>query len=142
MFEAGSNVTTAVDAYAFGEFPDQSKLLLLVAPCPPVRLAQCLSVSQTHPTGPSTARSIRPPGILMWQLYTGGRPYDGLAPATIIERVKKAGMRPHFPRTTPAAYLALAHGCWTAEPARRPTFDAIIGHLEVMHAQVMGVTLE
>lgn len=75
-------------------------------------------------------------GILMWELYTGARPYSGLAPGAIAQRVFSEGLRPAFPPDAPEAYVRLARDCWAADPALRPAFGAVAERLE----RLMGST--
>ncbi|KAI8469616.1 MAG: hypothetical protein J3K34DRAFT_521983 [Monoraphidium minutum] len=95
MFTAGSQLTTAVDAYAFG--------------------------------------------VLIWELYTGGRPFQGLSRDGVIDAVLLRGARPRLPTATPRPLAALAAACWAASPADRPNFDEIAAELQQMssalHAQ-------
>ncbi|GBF94659.1 hypothetical protein Rsub_07395 [Raphidocelis subcapitata] len=89
LFVAGSAVTTAADAYAFG--------------------------------------------VLMWEIYTGGgHAHAGLGKEAIVEGVARGALRPRFPAGTPCAYAELAAACWSAEPAARPHFPAIIAALHGM----------
>lgn len=87
-FEAGSKLTTGVDAYAFG--------------------------------------------ILMYEIYTGRRPYEGLTKDAIITRVHGQRLRPTLPSATPADYRALALRCWSHDAAARPTFQEIASELSRM----------
>ncbi|KAI8466889.1 MAG: hypothetical protein J3K34DRAFT_460676 [Monoraphidium minutum] len=84
-FEAGSRLTTGVDAYAFG--------------------------------------------ILMYELYTGRRPYEGLTKDAIVSRVHKQQLRPHLPSATPAGYRGLAQRCWAHDPDARPRLDEVVAEL-------------
>ncbi|GLI70119.1 hypothetical protein VaNZ11_014925 [Volvox africanus] len=70
-------------------------------------------------------------GIVMWEVLTRQPPYAEFAPdfeglpARVIE-----GLRPRFPTHCPAAYRALAQGCWCRDPARRPTAAAVVNCLQ------------
>ena len=74
-------------------------------------------------------------GVLLYELYMGGaHAYAGLSKQAVIERVARAGMRPGFPPGAPPAYAALAAACWSSDPERRPSFEAIIAALHDMLA--------
>ncbi|GBF94658.1 hypothetical protein Rsub_07394 [Raphidocelis subcapitata] len=97
LFVAGSAVTTAADAYAFG--------------------------------------------VLMWELYTGGgHAHAGLGKEAIVEGVARGALRPRFPAGTPCDYAELAAACWSAQPAARPHFPAIIAALHGMLNAVSSAT--
>ena len=75
-----------------------------------------------------------PKGILMYDLYCGGRgPYPGRTPSDIAAAVCRDGLRPAFPRGTPADYARLASDCWAADPAARPSMAEVVARLDALH---------
>ncbi|KIY97820.1 hypothetical protein MNEG_10142 [Monoraphidium neglectum] len=106
MFKAGSQLTTAVDVYAFG--------VLMWEPL------------AFHPSPRDTPRPCcQPPKI-----YTGSRPFHGLTREVVIDAVLNHGARPTFPPGTPRPYAALAQRCWAAAPRDRPAFEEIVAALQ------------
>lgn len=80
-------------------------------------------------------------GILMWEMYTGHRPYGSMKQQQLVEEVVMRGLRPRFPATTPAAYTALAQSCWNGSAAARPSFDQINSNLNAMLQCVQQATI-
>ncbi|KAF8056374.1 serine/threonine-protein kinase [Scenedesmus sp. PABB004] len=70
-------------------------------------------------------------GVLMYELYAGQKPYKGAAPGPALARAIFQGLRPQLPASTPPAYRALAEACWAGSPCARPSFTAIVQHLQV-----------
>jgi hypothetical protein len=70
-------------------------------------------------------------GITMWEMYTGRRPYAGLAREAIGGFVARGG-RPAFPPGTPEEYARLAAECWAATPAERPPMSEVVMRLRRM----------
>ncbi|KAG2499268.1 hypothetical protein HYH03_002846 [Edaphochlamys debaryana] len=64
-------------------------------------------------------------GILLWELYTGCRPYSGLTAGEVVHRVVVEGARPAFPRSTPQAWRELAAECWAQRAEERPSFEKV-----------------
>lgn len=62
-------------------------------------------------------------GIILWELYTGKRPYEesGLQPKDIL-----MGKRETVPVTIPTKIAALIKQCWATKPFERPTLDDLI----------------
>lgn len=77
-------------------------------------------------------------GILMYELYTGSKPYAGLSVDKRLMKLIYHGLRPQFPASTPPAYRALAEACWSQNMAERPTFDSIMHQLQVGALQHAG----
>jgi len=77
-------------------------------------------------------------GILMWELYSGERPYGDTEQMHIIYKVTSLGHRPLFLAPVGQdvslcglqAYAALAQSCWEAQPDIRPGWEYIIGVLD------------
>lgn len=75
-------------------------------------------------------------GIMLWQLYTGQVPYQGMRYAEIVYKVAVCNMRPVFPESTPKEYRDLAEQCWNNDAAVRPTFEQVEAALEGLMARV------
>ncbi|MEW5297631.1 MAG: hypothetical protein WDW36_000829 [Sanguina aurantia] len=71
-------------------------------------------------------------GILMWEMYTGQRPYGSMKQQQLVEEVVMRGLRPRFSSSTPPPYVALAQACWSGSAAARPQFDDALGQLHMM----------
>lgn len=66
--------------------------------------------------------------IVLWELLTRKLPYKGLTAPQVAMEVSKGG-RPSVPPLSadvPAAWVTLMTQCWADEPARRPTFRAVL----------------
>ena len=65
-------------------------------------------------------------GIIMWELLTRQEPYAGETSGLgLAYAVANEGLRPPIPAYCPREWASLMVRAWDAEPARRPTFDAI-----------------
>lgn len=70
-------------------------------------------------------------GAMMFELYSGQKPYAGMQPGPALAKGILHGLRPQFPSSTPAAYRQLAEACWAADPAVRPSMDMVVSQLQV-----------
>ncbi|GIL58505.1 hypothetical protein Vafri_13460 [Volvox africanus] len=80
----------------------------------------------------SKANDVYAYGVLLFELFSGERAWEGMPRALLPARVALEGWRPVFPPHAPAAYRQLAERCWTADPAKRPTFEEIVTVLKDM----------
>ncbi|KAG2432561.1 hypothetical protein HXX76_008906 [Chlamydomonas incerta] len=71
-------------------------------------------------------------GVLLWQMYTGSRPWSGLTHSQIIMMISKGEARLQFPSGTPKTYEALMRACTAAKPEERPAFADVVKQLEEM----------
>lgn len=63
--------------------------------------------------------------MLMWALLAGEMPWAGLSFAGMYARVVYQGQRPTIPPGCPKQYADVMRACWDADPAARPTFEAV-----------------
>eukprot|EP01103_Thecamoeba_quadrilineata_P004779 TRINITY_DN1461_c0_g2_i1.p1 TRINITY_DN1461_c0_g2~~TRINITY_DN1461_c0_g2_i1.p1 ORF type:complete len:212 (+),score=28.16 TRINITY_DN1461_c0_g2_i1:497-1132(+) len=69
-------------------------------------------------------------GIVLWELYTGGIPYEGLSNQMIYSQVVHNGSRPPLPPHLAIVLKNLIGDCWHPQPSRRPCFTVILQRLE------------
>lgn len=69
-------------------------------------------------------------GVMMWELYSGMRPYLGLRTIDVAVKVSKEGLRPEFPSSCPRGYRSLAQQCWQEDRRSRPSFAQICERLQ------------
>jgi hypothetical protein len=68
-------------------------------------------------------------GVLLWELLAEALPYAGIEPARVITAVLHMNERPPLdPRWHPEL-VSLLRDCWDRNPARRPTFQALVKRL-------------
>ena len=72
-------------------------------------------------------------GIIMHELYTGLKPYDGCHWGTVVAAVMQ-GDRPQFPPECPKAYTDLAASCWQNDKNDRPMWNDIMGDINTLLA--------
>ncbi|GIM04024.1 hypothetical protein Vretimale_8658 [Volvox reticuliferus] len=71
-------------------------------------------------------------GVLLWQMYTGSRPWSGLTHSQIIMLIGSGDARLVFPNNTPHSYEALMRACTDRDPEKRPPFTEVLKMLEEM----------
>ncbi|GLC36181.1 hypothetical protein PLESTF_001471200 [Pleodorina starrii] len=71
-------------------------------------------------------------GVLLWQMYTGSRPWAGLTHSQIIMLIGSGEARLVFPPNTPRSYEALMRSCTDRDPDQRPPFTEVVKSLEEM----------
>lgn len=72
-----------------------------------------------------------PTQVMMWELFVGQRPYGNMSQQKVVEEVVLRGLRPSFPVGTPLGYTQLACSCWHATAGQRPSFQDVVGRLQV-----------
>jgi PAS domain-containing protein len=65
-------------------------------------------------------------GVLLWEMYSGQRPWAGMLQMQIIFNITVQKKQLEFPADTPANFKCLAARCMSSEPAERPTFVEIL----------------
>ncbi|PNH11050.1 putative serine/threonine-protein kinase [Tetrabaena socialis] len=73
-------------------------------------------------------------GILLHELFTGGRAYSGVPKALLPHEVAVQGLRPVLPPYTPPAFRLLVESCWDASPHARPSIQEVMAALQSMRA--------
>jgi len=71
-------------------------------------------------------------GILIYELITGERPFDGLSGFALLEKVRN-GVRPNidiFQKKHPQVAI-LAQQCWSSSATLRPSFNNITKKLQI-----------
>lgn len=71
-------------------------------------------------------------GIILWELLTGECPFEGLSSIQCAMSVLNHGLVPIVPDWCPSMFADLVHQCVNKDPAKRPTFEAILSTLGSM----------
>ncbi|TMW62189.1 hypothetical protein Poli38472_009682 [Pythium oligandrum] len=69
-------------------------------------------------------------GIVVWEIFTGECPYDGMSPIQVGLGVLNRDLRPNIPLYLPRFFTRLMRMCWAREPERRPSFEEIVEALD------------
>lgn len=77
-------------------------------------------------------------GMILWELNTCKKPFDGLSRDTFYEQVVHGGERPPINKKWPDNLSSLISDCWGEKPADRPTFEEVVKRLDVMLANEKG----
>ncbi|KAH0795431.1 TKL family protein kinase [Histomonas meleagridis] len=64
-------------------------------------------------------------GVLLWEMLTGGTPFDGLTPFQIMTAVCQNAQRPQIPEDSPEGLTNLINACWAQDPTDRPSFEEV-----------------
>ncbi|GAX81182.1 hypothetical protein CEUSTIGMA_g8615.t1 [Chlamydomonas eustigma] len=84
----------------------------------------------------SSATDVYSYGVLLWQMYTGSRPWSGLSQAQIMLQVGSQGSKLKWPQAVPPEYKALADACMHWEADQRPKFEDIVIAVQAMRSLV------
>ena len=68
--------------------------------------------------------------MILWQLLSHARPFEGVTASTFIDRVAKGGERPKVDPAWPEGLRTLLEQCWNTDPALRPHFKELHPRLE------------
>ncbi len=77
----------------------------------------------------SKAADVYAFGVLLWEMWTGSRPWSGLLQMQVIFHVTIQRKRLEFPEDTPGELKELALECMAREPKQRPRFDEVVERL-------------
>mmetsp|Transcript_19044 Transcript_19044/g.32598 ORF Transcript_19044/g.32598 Transcript_19044/m.32598 type:complete len:905 (+) Transcript_19044:39-2753(+) len=77
-------------------------------------------------------------GVLMWQMYTGSRPWSGMRHAQIMVKLIQERVQLQWSSDAPPAYKALAQRCMAYSMDDRPTFGEVVIELDTQYEEVDG----
>ncbi|RLN95838.1 hypothetical protein BBJ28_00013189 [Nothophytophthora sp. Chile5] len=69
-------------------------------------------------------------GIVVWEIFTGLCPYDGMTQIQTALGVLNHDLRPPIPRSCPRFFARLIRSCWMREPSLRPSFAELVRAFE------------
>jgi serine/threonine protein kinase len=73
-------------------------------------------------------------GLILYLLIVGRRPFqEKMEQLGVARRIGVDDERPDIPESVPGAIEGLIRDCWETDPEDRPSFDAILSRLELMH---------
>jgi len=77
-------------------------------------------------------------GVLLWEMVTGRRAFQGYPLALLVHRVAHQGARPQWPLSAavPARLKTLVEDCWKQEASERPAFGPIVLELQQLRADL------
>ncbi|KAG2438991.1 hypothetical protein HYH02_010782 [Chlamydomonas schloesseri] len=88
----------------------------------------------------SKAADVYSFGILLWELFCAGDPFQGVPRAHLGHAITKEARRPKFPPFAPAGFVRLATRCWDPDASLRPTFEEVLSELVRMREELGGDT--
>jgi serine/threonine protein kinase len=80
-------------------------------------------------------------GVLVYVTLTNNRPFPGLNPFLISQKVRQ-GERPTIPPEISDAYRQLIESCWDNIPENRPTFEAVVAALESANFWTSSINIQ
>lgn len=83
-----------------------------------------------RPDFPSDVYSL---GVVLWQMQSGVRPFDGLHQHAVIFQVVRQQARPQFGQSKSPELEALVTRCWSTFPQDRPSTGAVVQDLTALH---------
>lgn len=70
-------------------------------------------------------------GVVMWELFTREKPWDGIHPIKVSYMVGKEGHRLKIPETLPVRVAkGLIGDCWETDPSARPSFPELLERID------------
>jgi len=77
-------------------------------------------------------------GIILWEINSGKKPFEGLNRESFYEQVVHGGERPPIKSKWPEALSNLMQKCWDADMWNRPNFREILSALDDMVKKEKG----
>ena len=71
-------------------------------------------------------------GIILWELNSFKKPFEGLNRELFYERIVHGGERPPLNRKWPSELITLMTECWDADMHNRPKFKEIVDRLDTL----------
>ncbi|GIL75343.1 hypothetical protein Vretimale_8020 [Volvox reticuliferus] len=84
----------------------------------------------------SKASDVWAYGVLLWQLVTGHRPYDGLMQFQIMAAVSSGEQLLSWPSEAHPALVHLGRACLAYNPRDRPSFAQIVRRLQALETEL------
>jgi len=82
-------------------------------------------------------------GIVLWELFTGNIPFNGMTPIQIALKVINNNGRPTpMPLNCPHALISLIERCWATQASARPLFREIIDSWNDIERDMMNMLYE
>lgn len=82
-------------------------------------------------------------GMIMYEMLTGIKPYQGMMQSMVIEKVLIAGEMPAVPKDMSPRYVAVMRRCWKYIAKERPTFGDMLVYLrELRHDNMVRTSAE
>ncbi|KAG1661456.1 hypothetical protein FOA52_006819 [Chlamydomonas sp. UWO 241] len=103
----------------------------------------CAAPERLRGGAPTFACDVYAFGVLLWELYTGKRPYSTYRLADFVLLMQTPRATAHaltFDARTPPAYVALCRACWASEPDDRPTMEGVADALADIRGALGGAT--
>ena len=77
----------------------------------------------------TTASDVYTFGLVLWEILSLQKAFDGYTAKQHSKRVVCQGVRPRVPWNWPHRIRSLLHKCWLSEPEERPGTDAVVAEL-------------
>jgi serine/threonine protein kinase len=71
-------------------------------------------------------------GVILWELNSGKKPFEGLNRESFYERVVHGGERPSLNKKWPSELCKLISDCWNADIDSRPTFRGVVETIDLL----------
>ncbi|ELR22543.1 SAM domain (Sterile alpha motif) domain containing protein [Acanthamoeba castellanii str. Neff] len=96
----------------------------------------------------STAADVFSLGVVLWEIFTSCRPWEGTPPSIAVLRVAKDSARLPLPLAKPnendeevvEAWVSLIRSCWHADPARRPSAKSVVERVRELLAATSSLS--